>query len=422
MRLDAEVLIVGGGIAGICAARELARRGHNCLILEGRARLGGRIFTRALPGSPAPAELGAEFVHGNPSETLKLIDEFKIASYDIPDEHLLATRGKLSRTDDFWERIGPALSGRPKGRRDLSFGEFARTIRMRPADRALARMFVEGFHAADPDLLSQCALSAETQAADEIDGTRACRVWNGYGALVEALWGSIPLPRCRVILRHEVHKVRWNEGHVELNGGSSRPYRGRAAIFTAPPEPLKRIRFTPDIPDKWDALGFLRSGSVVKIVLRFDKVFWEKALGRHMGFIHATNERFFPTWWSASPFRCPSLTGWTGGPAAEELTHCSLGEVLEEALRTLGHLVGKKPSQLAAEAICVGFHDWQTDRFSLGAYGYLREGGQGAPERLARPVKNTLFFAGESTEGAGLGGTVESAIRSGLRAARQYRR
>jgi predicted NAD/FAD-dependent oxidoreductase len=47
-------------------------------------------------------------------------------------------------------------------------------------------------------------------------------------------------------------------------------------------------------------------------------------------------------------------------------------------------------------------------------------GGSTAAKRLARPVENTLFFAGEAADAAVRTGTVEGAIGSGLAAAKRY--
>jgi monoamine oxidase len=65
------------------------------------------------------------------------------------------------------------------------------------------------------------------------------------------------------------------------------------------------------------------------------------------------------------------------------------------------------------------FHDWQADPFSRGAYSYVAVGGFDAPGLLARPLADTLFFAGEATDIGGQNGTVQAAIASGKRAARE---
>lgn len=64
-------------------------------------------------------------------------------------------------------------------------------------------------------------------------------------------------------------------------------------------------------------------------------------------------------------------------------------------------------------------HDWSADPRALGAYSYVTVGGTGARAKLAEPVDDTLFFAGEATSVDGQGGTVNGAIQTGERAATQ---
>jgi monoamine oxidase len=64
-------------------------------------------------------------------------------------------------------------------------------------------------------------------------------------------------------------------------------------------------------------------------------------------------------------------------------------------------------------------HDWHNDPFSRGVYAYARVGGAGAAARLGAPVAKTLWFAGEATAQRGRSGTVDGALMSGQRAARQ---
>ena len=59
-----STIIIGAGAAGLAAARDLSRAGHEVIVLEARDRMGGRVYTHRDPESPVPIELGAEFVHG----------------------------------------------------------------------------------------------------------------------------------------------------------------------------------------------------------------------------------------------------------------------------------------------------------------------------------------------------------------------
>ena len=64
-------------------------------------------------------------------------------------------------------------------------------------------------------------------------------------------------------------------------------------------------------------------------------------------------------------------------------------------------------------------HDWGRDPFARGAYSYVAVGGGNARAALAMPVDGTLFFAGEATSNDGQGGTVNGALETGERAARE---
>src|ERR1041385_4181984 len=62
----ADVIVIGAGVAGLAAARELRRPGISVIVVEARDRLGGRIYTARDEAGPRPVELGAEVVHGRP--------------------------------------------------------------------------------------------------------------------------------------------------------------------------------------------------------------------------------------------------------------------------------------------------------------------------------------------------------------------
>ena len=79
-------------------------------------------------------------------------------------------------------------------------------------------------------------------------------------------------------------------------------------------------------------------------------------------------------------------------------------------------LVGES---IADDVLAIHTHDWQNDPFARGAYSYLPLGGEGAPEVLATPIADTLYFAGEATPDRAPRGTVQGAMASGHRAALQ---
>src|SRR5882724_8093583 len=102
--MDADVLIVGAGAAGLAAAVELTRAGQRVHILEARNRIGGRIHTWHAPageGPGTPVELGAEFIHGVPPETWDWVRQHRLVTYEGTYDHWQLTGRKLKHVDDF---------------------------------------------------------------------------------------------------------------------------------------------------------------------------------------------------------------------------------------------------------------------------------------------------------------------------------
>jgi monoamine oxidase len=130
------------------------------------------------------------------------------------------------------------------------------------------------------------------------------------------------------------------------------------------------------------------------------------------------SEKPLPVWWTA-PEAAPILTGWAGGPRAEQLAGMSDRELLRLAVESLAGGLGIGSEEVRQRVREHWWHDWTTDRFTRGAYSYVGVGGTGSHELLSRPVERTLFFAGEATCGEGLNATMEGALRSGRRAAAQ---
>ena len=93
--------------------------------------------------------------------------------------------------------------------------------------------------------------------------------------------------------------------------------------------------------------------------------------------------------------------------------------MIERALQSLGSIFGMSQPQLRQQFEAGFTYDWQSDPFSCGAYSYALAGGSGASQEFARPVADTLFFAGEATDPEGHNGTVHGAIASGKRAAKE---
>jgi monoamine oxidase len=410
-----DVIIIGAGAAGLAAARSLSGAGKRICLLEARPRIGGRIHTLHFPDLPLPIELGAEFVHGESHTTFSIIDAAALAAAELPDDHWWWDGAKRSRIDDFWGRIDGVRAKIGAIARDVSFAEFLRRRRdIPPRLRQLACNFVEGYHASHADRISAQVLRS---ADEEQEGSnRQFRLGGGQDALVEWLRAGIDPQRTDLLLGTVAKRVQWSDGAVTVESEGGR-HRARALVVTIPIGVWKAgaIEFDPPLEGKQRAIEKLEAGHVVKIAFRFRERFWDG-----INFLHSA-DRFMPTWWTAAPFRSPVLTGWAGGHAADALLAEGGEARIDRALDSLASVWQVPRRKLDAQLTGTFTHDWQADPFSRCAYSYAAVGGAGAHDALARPLRKTLFFAGEATS-SDQTGTVAGAIESGIRAAKEVLR
>jgi monoamine oxidase len=403
--------VIGAGAAGLAAADELARKGLRVLVLEARERVGGRCWTRRMPGLQIPVELGAEFLHGEAKVTHALLRKAGRRAVDSVREQRFLHHGRLRRIDGFAEAQRAAKLA-ANLERDVSFAAFLARLRLPERTKDFARMMVEGFDAADPRRVSMRSI-AEEWSGGELGASQA-RPQGGYGASLGWLADAIVANGSELRLGALVSKLQWKPGAVSVSGrflGERFTVRARRAIVTLPLGVLQAgpLRF----PQKRAALRRLASGPVIRVAMRFHRPFWEKR-APGVAFFHSPAAPF-PTCWTPLPKRAPLLTAWAGGPKAARLTGSSVRKLVDAALASVESIFGRGPRALLAAAYV---QDWMHDPYSRGAYSYVLVGGMGAREELAAPLDGTVFFAGEATESEEAG-TVAAALRSGVRAARE---
>jgi monoamine oxidase len=443
-----DVLVIGAGAAGLAAARDLGVAGLNICVIEARDRIGGRIHTLHDSSVDVPIELGAEFIHGQPSEIWELVHRAGLRTSEVTGESWCAEGGRLAPCADLgWQEVqGKGIIEQIDrfASPDRSFREFMDTHFQGAEferERAAATRYVEGFHAAHTELISARSLAKSENAARKISGDAASRLCDGYDGIIERFRSEIELSGVTLLLGIVTETIEWRAGHVEVKtfrriDSAKEIFSSRRAVITlplgvlqAPPHAEGGISFLPALPDKQEAIRHLVMGSAVRVTLRFRERWWEdgprvgalkqaKADLARMSFLFST-DRWMPVWWTQLPTRSPILIGWVGGPAAERFRLKPESFVLKHALDTLARLFGIERKRIEVLLDDQYVHDWQADPFARGSYSYVAIGGLGAQEELARPVEGTLFFAGEATNSEGHHGTVHGAIATGRRAAKE---
>jgi monoamine oxidase len=434
-----DVAIIGAGAAGLAAASVLSNAGMSVCVLEARDRIGGRIHTLHDPATEVPIELGAEFVHGRPTEIFNLASQSGLSVQPVQGERWCCDDGCLNACeflDDEFDQVLGKLPP-PGSGADQSFADFLNAL---PGLSGVMRKhvcgYIEGFEAAYPDRISAQALARENQASDEIEGYRSFRILNGYRALLSPLAPG-KNSDFTIRLNTVVRQIRWSRDSVEITAqdacGEDHVY-ARKAIVTLPLAVLQAgqsetgaVAFVPELKSKQNALDLLEMGPVVRMVLRFRERFWERIEAEtqkgkrslaEMSFLHS-DDPVFPTWWTTMPRKTPILTAWSAGPHCSTLAFQDQATIVSRALDTLARLMHTGRAELDRLLEAHYLHDWQADPFARGAYSWAQVGGVGAAAELARPLDFTLFFAGEATDSNGHNGTVHGALESGYRAAQE---
>jgi monoamine oxidase len=415
-----EVVIIGAGVAGLTAARELSTAGARVLVLEARDRLGGRVMTHH--AAEGTVELGAEFVHGAVSETMGVVQEAGLRLREVGRGAPRPTAGRRDAAD-YFSAIDRLLGHASAGAADESFQHLVDRVDVEPKMKAQGLRLVEGYHAADPVRISVQSLIRNTAADERPGGDRQFRFADGYDSLVTAIFQRVDPRLCEVQCNVVVTAVEWRQKRVRIRTSAGAEFTAPQAIVTVPLGVLKAgaIPFTPALNGKEQALRALEMGAVVRVSLCLGSEVWatQERLSTD-GFLF-TGDPPFPAWWVSSPPPFPVVTGWAAGPHARALAGLSDAQRVRIAVDALSVVLGMDPVGLH-KGLRGGFsHDWQTDPFSRGAYSYAAVGGSSAGEELGAPLEATIFFAGEATESDGQNATVHGAIASARRVAREVR-
>jgi monoamine oxidase len=417
-----DVLILGAGVAGLAAAATLASEGVDVSILDARRRVGGRVWT--LHATEEPIELGAEFVHGDAPRTTALAHEGGIDLIDAPWTERWDLGGELVDAPEcerlLHEAVRAASAIDPRGP-DRSLLDALRATRVAQPVRALALEYVQNFQAGAADRLSARAL-----AAGDLGGESTRRVAGGYDGIVRAIAARVP--PAALTLGRLVESIRWSRDRVEVltaptdDASFYRTFTARRAIVTLPLGVLPHVRFDPPLmrfEDKATALRHLATGHALRLVLRFQEPFWQRRIPAP-AFIHVPGD-VWPVFWTGPGPHSTQLVAWAGGPAAQalEVGGRDRGWLAARALDSLSTVFGVPRRTLKASLIAMWIHDWTQDPLARGAYSYPMVGGAATARALATPLDDTLYFAGEATVEPPANGTVEGALESGARAARE---
>jgi monoamine oxidase len=408
-------VVIGGGIAGLAAALELAKNNISTTVLEAKRRFGGRIHTIRHNG--VPVELGAEFVHGRSKPLFEAIRQAGLSTQTVPDTHRVFENGE-SHNANTWDVVSDVINRVDIHAPDCSMDAFLAGQPLDDRTRTLIKNFITGFDAAHIERISAHACRRAEYSGERMDMDQQWRVGEGYSALVGYFVREIKTHGGRLITGVKVSHIRWEKGRVEVlarKSGRKTTFQADVGVVTLPVGALKagNVIFEPSLPEKIEAANGLEFGNVVKVIFHFKESTWDD-----FGFIHVPGAPI-PTWWSDP--RGPILTGWAGGTHADALLGFSTYRLSRTGLEILSKILfdGAPVSALRQRLLTFHFYNWANDPEICGAYSYIPVNGLDLPKLLGAPVAGTLFFAGEATVTDAQTGTVFGALETGQRAARE---
>ncbi|HZN29587.1 MAG TPA: NAD(P)/FAD-dependent oxidoreductase, partial [Xanthobacteraceae bacterium] len=401
---DTEVVVVGGGAAGIAAGRRLVDAGIKCLVVEARPRLGGRSWTIG-DGSQFPLDLGCGWLHSADRNPWREIAEAAGCTIDktpppwrrlsLPIGFPIAEqRGFLQALETFYERLGSLADGEPdrpaaaflepRGRWNNLIGAVGTYVNGAELDRVSARDF-----------------------GRYDDSGVNYRVVGGYGTVIARHGAGLP-----VVLGCPVQRIDHSGRRLRVETADG-TIAADAVIVTLPSGLLaaEELRFTPALHEKTEAAAALPLGLADKLFMslaeadEFDKN--SRLFGR--------TDRTETATYHLRPFGRPLIEAYFGGTLAARLEADGEGAFLDFAVAELVGLLG---SDFARRVKLLHLHRWGADPFSRGSYSYALPGKADRRAALAAPVDDRLFFAGEACS-EGDYSTAHGAYLTGIAAAEQ---
>lgn len=439
-----DVVVVGAGLAGLAAARQLVRSGYEVEVLEADDRLGGRVLDAPLPGGGA-VELGAQWVGADHAAVRRLAQELGVglAEVDGGGEHVYVSGGRARRYTGHLPPVGNAARA-----------ALAEVARLLPADALTADAMTADAMTADPSraahlenttaygwlsqhvpdedarwVLSQklrvelCAEPGQLGAAElvglagDMDLTtflradESHRLVGGPYRLARGLAAGLdPQPR----LNCPVSAVDRTPGGVRVHTPDGS--RSAAAVVIATPLAMTaRIRFTPPLPGSTDQLLQRRPmGAVIKTAAVYPTPFW-RAAGLS-GYATLRGSDLSVVVDSSPPGGTAGvLTGFFVADTARRLSAATPAVRRQTLLAQLVGIFGPA----AAQPVALHEQDWLARPFIRGGYGAYHPPGEdpGSEPDADRLLHDHRVALATADLGVPHAGYMDGALCSGLAAA-----
>jgi len=443
-----DAIVIGGGLAGLSAARELERQGLSVAVLEARGRVGGRTLNRKLGGGKV-VEIGGQWVGPTQDYVLALIDELGLQTFDtyIEGENIYYRDGTrttytgtippaavpslvevavtLQKLNDLAATVPPEAPWDSPNAAEFDSQTFEtwKLDNMQTQEaRDLLDLAIASIFAAEPRDLSllyvlfyiSCAAHDINHLIDTTGGAQESRVVGGSQQI------SIKMAKQlgkAVRLSSPVQTIRMKGKEAEVRSGKE-TWLAKRIVNTLPPALNPTIRSLPALPPgRMQLEQRVPMGTVIKCLAVYDRPFWRDAGLSGMATSNVGPAKL--TYDNSPPDGSPGvLLGFIEGQEARDWLLRSPEKRKAAVIGSFERYFGPK-----ARTELTGYMEksWASDRWSRGCYvGFMGPGVLTGYRGVIRAPIGAMHFAGTETA-TSWAGYMDGAVQSGLRAAAEVK-
>ncbi len=441
-----DVVVVGAGLAGLAAARDLRRAGRSVAVVEARDRVGGRIVNHVFADGTT-VEIGGQWVGPTQDRILALAADVDVATYPTYDtgELITARNGEVVRHRSPTFGLPPAsvveiaasqpLLDRLAARMDLeepwsvrgadrldstTFETWVRRHHRTEAARGFWRLAIEAVFACEPRDLSLLHVAFYLRSGGSLErllgtrrGAQQDRFVGGSWLVASRLADELVAAGVDLRLGAPVRAVEQSDDGVVVrhDGGE---VRAGHTVVAVPPTLAGRIAWSPVLPPRRDQLlQKMPMGSVTKVLVQYETPFW-RADGL-CGQAAALDSSVTITFDNTLPDEgAPGvLVAFLEGDHARRAAEVGAAVRRRMVVDALARFFGPR----ARDVVDYAELDWAAEEWTRGCYGaHLAPGVWTSFGDLLREPWGRVHWAGTETA-AVWNGYMDGAVRSGERAA-----